>query len=113
MCYKISHCKWSITDQGLPAPHCAVYALQLGLVGFLVVGLRVIGATVGFEDTGAEEGALVTGDSDIGASVTGAAITGAEVSAFEGAGVIGEYVGSADKVLPVVGADDAIGDLVG
>ena len=90
-----------------------MYALQFGLVGFLVLGLRVKGATVGFEDTGADKGALVTVAADIGASVTGAAITGAEVSAFEGAGVIGEYVGSADKVLPVVGADDAIGDWVG
>ena len=61
----------SRTNQGLPAPHCAVYASQLGLVGFLVVGLEEIGATVGFEDFGADEGARVTGAVDKGASVTG------------------------------------------
>lgn len=78
--------------QGLSAPHWAVIAGQLELVGFLVVG-----AGVGFDVIGADEGAGVIGaeegDEVTGSEVTGAEVTGDEESAAVGAGVLGDLVG--------------------
>ena len=58
---------------GLSAPHWAVTAGQLELVGFFVVGVDV-----GSDVIGADEGAGVTGD---------------EESAVVGADVLGDLVG--------------------
>ena len=52
----------------MSGPHCAVMALQLGLVGFLVVGASVVLVAVGVDETGAEVGLDVTGAA-VGASV--------------------------------------------